>query len=142
MFLGYIRNISGIQIPSFIKIIVKYKRLSDWGFCAEENACFNVGADKKYVKLKFIAEHELYLASNGRVYTPVKINRGSANVYWMDCITGSLFDRTGFNKTIGYRLNISGLVYNQELCAEILMGTRLRTGNYREFVTEQGFYVS
>ena len=101
------------------------KRLSLFGFCISEYDCYRIDAIKKY-KDKFIEANDLYVSDRGRVYTPVRFYRGATKMYWMDCITGTLFTVTGFNRTTNFRLSVESLAHDQERGEEILRNTRLQ----------------
>jgi len=79
----------------------------------------------KQTKEKFIESNELYVSDRGRVYTPVKFYKSSERIFWMDCITGTLFTVTGFNRTTNFRLNVESLVHDQELGEKILSETKI-----------------
>lgn len=107
-----------------MQIKTTVKRLSLFGFCIYEYDCFKIDAIG-HIKRKFIAENDLYISDRGRVYTPVRFYRSSKHVFWMDCITGTLFTVTGFNRTTNFRLNVESLVHDQELGAKILRETKI-----------------
>lgn len=94
------------------------KSLSIYGFCVEESQCFVIDTIKA-VRQKFVDSHDLYIGSNGRVYTPVTLCI-TDHIYWMDCITGSLFLSNGWHMSLN-RLDVDNLVMDNELGAEILM---------------------
>jgi hypothetical protein len=104
------------------------KRLSLFGFCISEYDCYRIDAIKKY-KDKFIEANDLYVSDRGRVYTPVLFCRSATRMYWMDCITGTLFTVTGFNKTTNFRLDVESLAHNQERGEEILRTTKILFSN-------------
>lgn len=106
-----------------MQIKTTVKRLSLFGFCITEYDCYKLDAIKQ-TKENFIASNDLYVSDRCRVYTPVKFYRGAARMYWMDCITGTLFTVTGFNRTTNCRLNVDSLVHDQESGAQILLSTK------------------
>ena len=107
-----------------MQIKTTVKRLSLFGFCISEYDCYRIDAIKKY-KDKFIEANDLYVSDRGRVYTPVRFYRGAARMYWMDCITGTLFTVTGFNKTTNFRLDVESLAHDQESGEKILTNTKI-----------------
>lgn len=111
-----------------MQIKTTVKRLSPFGFCVTEYCCYRTES-KKSEKIKFIDTHDLYVSDRGRVYTPVRIYKTSKTVLWMDCVTGTLFTQTGFNRTTNFRLNIDSLVHDQDAGRLILIkkeGYRIR----------------
>lgn len=106
-----------------MQIKTTVKRLSLFGFCIYEYDCFKLDAISK-IKRKFIDENDLYISDRGRVYTPVKFYKSSERIFWMDCITGTLFTVAGFNRTTNFRLNVESLVHDQESGAKILLSTK------------------
>lgn len=106
-----------------MQIKTTVKRLSLFGFCICEYDCFMIGSIS-HIKRKFIDENDLYVSDRNRVYTPVKFYRSSKHVFWMDCITGTLFTVTGFNRTTNFRLNVDSLVHDQKLGAKILLSKK------------------
>lgn len=99
------------------------KRLSPFGFCIYEYDCYRLESINP-LKRKFIADHDLYVSDRGRVYTPVRLYRSSKHVFWMDCVTGTLFTMTGFNRTTNFRLSVESLVHDQELGGQILLSKK------------------
>lgn len=55
--------------------------------CAAEKFCFSLNAGND-TKSKWIADHDLFIANDGRIYTLVDTTK---RVYFMDAITGTLF---------------------------------------------------
>lgn len=106
-----------------MQIKTTVKRLSAFGFCIYEYDCFKLDAISK-TKRQFIDENDLYVSDRGRVYTPVKFYKSSARIFWMDCITGTLFTVTGFNRTTNFRLNVASLMHDQQAGAKILLSTK------------------
>lgn len=113
---------------SDMQIKTTVKRLSLFGFCITEYDCYKLDAIKQ-TKENFIESNYLYVSDRGRVYTPVKFHRSAKRMYWMDCITGTLFTVTGFNKTTNYRLSVESLTYDQERGARILRTTKILFSN-------------
>lgn len=108
-----------------MQIKTTVKRLSLFGFCITEYDCYRLDAIKQ-TKENFIASNDLYVSGRGRVYTPVKFYRSATRMYWMDCITGTLFTVTGFNKTTHFRLNVESLAHDQERGAKMLRDTKVQ----------------
>jgi len=106
-----------------MQIKTTVKRLSAFGFCIYEYDCFKIDAIG-HIKRKFIDENDLYVSDRGRVYTPVKFYKSSERIFWMDCITGTLFTVTGFNKTTNFRLNVESLIHDQDLGGKILLSKK------------------
>ncbi len=99
-----------------------FKRLSPFGFCVNESDLFNINS-QKHMKKKFIDSHDLYVYQD-RVYTPVKFQSDPSLLFWMDCITGTLFNKNGNRSNSSLSISIRRLKQDKSLASEILMSKK------------------
>jgi len=99
-----------------------FKRLSVYGFCVNESDLFNINS-QKHMKKKFIESHDLYVYRD-RVYTPVKFQSDPSLLFWMDCITGTLFNKNGVRSNSKLKINMRNLVKDKDAGAKILMSKK------------------
>lgn len=89
--------------------------------CAAERYCFALSANND-TKAKWIDEHDLFTANDGRIYTLVDTTK---RVYFMDAITGTLFQ---FGECVtSQRLNPRKFVRDNEKAAAILMEIKAKS---------------
>lgn len=89
--------------------------------CAAERYCFALSA-KNDTKSKWLDEHDLFIANDGRVYTLVDTTK---RVYFMDAITGTLFQ---FGECMtSQRLNPSKFVRDNEKATKMLMAMQAKS---------------
>lgn len=99
-----------------------FKRLSVYGFCVNESDLFNINS-QKHMKKKFIEAHDLYVYRD-RVYTPVKFQSDPSLLFWMDCITGTLFNKNGVRSNSKLEINMRSLRKDKTKGSEISMTTK------------------
>ena len=93
--------------------------LSDEALCAAALDCFNYSPHAlPNNKKKWINDRELFML-DGVAYTPVIT--ANMRLYWMNCLTGSLFKNSGECMSGNNNIKLDNLCKAQRACAELLM---------------------